>query len=163
MPDNDFPRINSTYFSWNELALQIQGYDGGAPFRTPDFTAISFNEKLEPGIVKGQGGRKRGTTEGEYTAEGSITLTLGAHIRLMAALGDIAKQKKVKLGSVFFSVSVSWKRLVGEPLARVQLIGCRIKERSFDFSPGPDASEVETPLDINLMRLNGLSLGEIPP
>ena len=162
MPDNDFPRLNSTYYSWNEISLSMQGYSGGAPFRTADFTAVSFKETLEPGAVRGRGNAIRGTTEGEYTCEASITLTLGAHSRFMAELAKVAKANKIVVGSVMFSLSIQWKKLAGEPIIGVQIVGCRVKERGADLTPGTDATEVEMPLMPCRMRLNGISLGEIP-
>lgn len=162
MPQNDVPRLNSTYYSWNEVSLVIQGYNGGAPFRTADFTAVSFKETLEPGEVRGRGNAIRGTTEGEYKCEASITMTLGAHARLLAALAQVAKAQKIVVGAVMFSLSIDWRKLAGEPIIGVSLVGCRIKELGADLTPGTDATEVEMPLMPCRMRLNGISLGEVP-
>ncbi len=161
MPQNDFPLINGVYHSWSELSL-IMAAPGMPPFRPSDFTAASFKESLEPGDVRGKGGGKRGTTEGMYDAEGSVTMLLAAHLQFVQGLARIARAKKIKLGAVQFTVGASWRAQPGSPLVRAQLIGCRIKERSFDASPASDAIEVETPLNVTLVRVNGLSLGEIP-
>lgn len=161
MPQNDHPLINGVYHSSAEVTLTLAPYGGGI-FRTPDFTALDFTEKLEPGQVKKLGGAKRGTTEGEYSAEGSMEMLLAAHMAFVADLGRVARAKRIKLGAVQFSMAASWRSVPGSPLVRVALVGVRIKERGFNAGPDASASVVSTPLDVTILRTNGLSLGEIP-
>lgn len=161
MAKNDYPLINGVYHSWAEVQLVFLPYGDGI-FRTADFNAVSFTEKLEPGQVKGQGIIKRGTTIGEYSAEGSFSMLLNAHIKFLEVLARIARTKKIPVGAVQFSMAMSWKAVPGAPIVKAALAGCRIKERGFDGSPSPDATVVETPIDVTMCRVNDVSLGEIP-
>lgn len=158
---NSHPLINGVYHSAAEVELVLFGY-GGTPFRTSDISEFNFEEKLEPADVQALGGKKRGTTEGVYTATGSITLHLGAQVEFMNKLAALAKAKKVVLGAVQFSVVGSFRATAAAPLVKFQAMGARVTGRTLEGGGDAAATVVPLPLNITSLRINGLSLGEIP-
>jgi hypothetical protein len=137
-------------------------YGGGKPHRVSDVIDFSFSEKLEPVDVLILGGKKIGTTEGVYSGTGSITLLLREQIKLARLMKEVAKARRIKLGAVMFSVQGSFRATLSSDLVRFSASGCRVTERTLEGAADANAIQVPLPLNIQQLRIDGCSLGEIP-
>lgn len=154
MAEQDFPLINGQIVSWAELGLSLDVLGSGS-IKTKDFAAIDFSDALDGALVPGAGPSPIGDTVGSYSAEGSITLYLGA----LASFQEILAAKNVKIGLVHFDIPVKWEPLDGEGTVYVaRLVGCRVKGREWTNAPGPDATAVTIPLLVNKVIFNDRSL-----
>lgn len=162
MPQNEVPTINGIIHSSAECSLSVAAHGGAKPYRTTGIVDFSFKEKLTPEDVIVLGGQKVGTTEGVYAAEGSLTLLLASQVALFAALAVIAKAQRIKLGAVAFGIQGSFRRTISAPLTRFAASGVRFTEQSIEGSSNASAIQVPLPLNITQLRINGLSLGEVP-
>jgi len=148
--DSDFPRVQGQYCSWANFTVTIIGPDG-EQFVTADISELSWSDTLEPGVVKGKGPGPRGTTLGDYTAEGTLKMWKAASKKFQKALA--AKNKII--GGVTFDVVGAWIPLDEEDDEehRIELLGCRLKGRSGSMSStSSDPAGTEMPLYVHRLR-----------
>lgn len=161
--ENQGPSINNFYHSWADMAVDLVAYDGGAPIRSEDYRGLTYKQTLDPGDgVRGNGVAIRGSTVGEYKAEGSIKLLFASAMNFLAALRDVAQQKQIPVGMVTFEVTANWRVKPGDDMHEVRLVGCRVKESGLDTSPSNDALEKEFPLFVARIYEDGICLAEVP-
>jgi hypothetical protein len=160
--ENQSPSINQVYHSWADMSVVLKAYDGGAPIRSEDYRGLTYKQSLTPGEARGNGTIVRGSTKGEYKAEGSITLLMASALRFLEALRDIARQQQILPGEVHFEVVANWRTRPGADMEEVRLVGCRVTDSALDTSPSTDAVEKELPLWVTKIYENGVCLGEVP-
>lgn len=148
----DFPLINGEAYSWSSLRAEIQ--HGGGVFESPDLQSLDWSDKLTPGAVRGYGSGKRARTRGEYDADAKIAFTLDAATRFLKALATVNKST----GLVKFTIHADWNENGVDHT--VEIIGCRIAERTSSNAPGSDATKLEFPLDVMGIKVDGIWLLE---
>lgn len=137
------PIINGSRYGWASVELAQEGVD------QPEFTELSYSAMQEVGDVRGKGTRIRGTTPGESSCEGSVTLTLGQAAIFEAALGAGFMKKK-------FALTVSYSEAAEGAVITDELFGCQITNRTVNPQQGTDPITVSYDLHILRMKLNGL-------
>lgn len=140
----DFPLINGHRYGWASITMKASGNE------LVHLKEISYNHKLEPGMVRGVGPQVSGRTRGEYTAEGSMTLQREGWDELRNALGDGYLE-------VSFPISVSYAE-DGQPVVTDELVGVRIKSVETKGSQGTDP--IETALELSILYV--LEAGKKP-
>lgn len=148
----DYPLFNGKYPSWASLSLSFDGFD------TSDFTKLDWEDKLEPGKVRGKGSFARGRTQGDYDCDGSFSMLLDAATKFMRQLAT----KNPSIGLVPFDVVGQWSDTDGGDVHEVRLVGCRIQGRKSSSAPGTDAAAIEFPLSIMGISVDGIWLLEPP-
>jgi hypothetical protein len=141
----DFPSVAGQIVSWAEIGISLNIF-GGQSFVTSDFSAVNWDESLEPGKVRGTGGRIIGRTVGEYDANGSMSMYYDKAKEFDRALAAL---KPNQIGLVPFDVAVSWEPLSGDGTVHTcTLVGCRIAGRSVSNANGTDPTVVEYTLSV---------------
>lgn len=153
MADFDYPLIQGAVPSWASIRLEAQHLAG--VFETPDFCALDWSDKLEPGPVRGAGAAKRGRTRGEYDADAKISMYLDAASRFLKSLATVNRSA----GLVVFDIHADWTEEGGEDHVLV-IKGARIKNRGSQNAPGSDATKVDFDLDVMSIELDGVMLLE---
>lgn len=137
-----YPLVNGTRHSWAQIETKVQGV------LIVGFQEINYNDKLTPEKEYGQASEPIGRTQGEYLAEGSMTLLLAEFNVLIQTLGPGYKQK-------VFPITVSYSADGLETIVD-QLIGCRITEVDASNAKGPGGTVRKCTLDLMKVLWNGL-------
>ena len=125
------------------------------PLSFTNFQAVSYTDKLEPGIQRGQSSKKLGRTRGEYDVDGGITLLkedTQTFIAALAALGLGGYMEAV------WDLNITYSSGLTDILPHSDVLtGCRIIEIGDDHSVGNDVLVNEISLDIMELTRGGLS------
>lgn len=150
------PKYNGVTASWSNFSIKIRGED--VSFDPDDFVGLDWSSKLEPGKVRARGPAPVGRTEGEYSAEGKLSLLKGAARTFLRMLRDAHPDGKA--GLVEFDILGQWTPYSGDPddLLEVELRGCRVGEHSGSQTPSSDAAVTELPLDVMRVFEDGVCL-----
>lgn len=144
----DYPQIQGIFYSWASLKVSV------GDFETGDFAKVDWDDKLEPGAVRGTGPGKKGRTTGEYDTTASMAMYLDAATAFMARLAQINRS----IGKVAWDLVAYWSEDDGGTVHELKLEGCRIKSRKNSNAPGTDATVVEFELDVMVAYLDGVAL-----
>jgi hypothetical protein len=140
-----YPLINGARCSWADIEIKINRV------RALAVQEITYNSKLEPGVVRGAGTRVLGRTRGQEEHEGSITLLKEEAQELIDALGD-------GFGEKAFDIVVSYRLGDESTVAKYSqdtLLGCRIKSPDQSLQQGTDAVKVKFELSVMDVLYNG--------
>lgn len=164
MSVEEYPLIDGEYVSWANVDCSLEVYDGPS-FQTRDYSKIDWSDKLEPGAVRGTGPKKRGRTVGEYDADATIEMYIDAARKFLKSLNQI---KPGQAGLVVFDVNLQYAPLGTSPIDQlfggddgiitVQLVGCRIKNRSGSNANGTEGTTLSFPLDVMQVLVDGVAL-----
>lgn len=137
----DYPLINGHRYSFSSIEATFNGkkYIG--------FSAINFDEELEPGEVRGASAELLGRTRGDYKTSGSYEMYLQEDEVFIEALGD-------GYGEVSFNITVMYAE-DNSPVIQKTLIGCRIKKGSHGHTKGTDGLSVKRDLSIVRIKSKG--------
>lgn len=127
--------INGNEYSYASIEIWIGGVPYGASFKS-----INYNDSVEFGKVRGAGNRRvRGTTAGEYSAQGDGEIYLRDFNVLIGALGIASKGLRIGMSDVRVPIGVSYGE-PGLPVVTDILVGARITGLDSSNSEGTDAS-----------------------
>lgn len=154
-----FPSVNNAKVSYANIDISIEQYTG-PPFRTADISGINFNDAVSAERVIGTGGETTGSTDGDYDANGDITLRYAAAIDLQNALKT--SNPDLPLSRIEFDVDVSWtpQGAFGR-LFNARLVGCRIISRDMSNAVGSAPAELGMTLFITRIEHDGMPLNEV--
>lgn len=155
------PKIQGTIASWANLSISLAPY-GGQSFSTDAFAALDWDDKREPERVMGAGGNMLGGTDGEYQANGSMSMYLAQGVAFQEALQQIAGDGQ-RFGLISFDINCSWvpKRDPNQNIITAKLVGCRIAGRANKNATGSAATVLEMPLfvaEVQLIAPSGRAL-----
>lgn len=151
---SDAIKVNGSIYSWGSIEAKADGDI------IRGITAVSFSQTLERTMAYGSGSSRgpRGRTRGKYSCEGSVTMHVDSYHELIRRLAQLAPDG-VSYGRVEFPVVVSFVEESLDPVT-IELEDCMIAGDTSSESEGTDASVVEVPLSIMLVRRNGLTLAD---
>ena len=139
------PAINGKYPQYSKIEYDINGVHN---FR--GVTEINYSDSCEPGEARGNRQIILGTTDGEYKAEGSMTM----HKRhAQELINDIGHGFYL----VSFPIVVVYDMNDGLGLIRDTLEGVRLKKNDQGHKQGPEALVTKFDLFVTLIRWNGIS------
>jgi hypothetical protein len=144
------PLINGVRHSWSSVEIKIAGqiYVG--------VKEIKYSDKKDRAKIRGTRRLPIARTMGEYDAEGSVTLYLEEAKELRAALAAAGEALGLGFMDVPFDITVSYSD-PGVSTVTDTLEGCVIGGNEGGGAEGPDALTSPIPLDIMLIRWNGLA------
>lgn len=120
------------------------------------FTAISYELALEPGEVRGRGSKVYGTTRGQFSASGSMTVYAEDFEILKGGLMAQATPKAAGFMEKRFLLNVGYAELPpAAPILDI-LRGCRITRVSKPYQQGNEPLKVDLDLHIMDVWLNGV-------
>lgn len=143
MAQNEYPTLNEVEPSWADFRISIPLYNGPT-IKTPDIAALKWSDKVDIGVVRGVGGKKRKRTTGQLDNDASMTLYMSGWRILRNALASKSKQ----ISLVGFDVIGQFTPPGSSDIFNIKLVGARVAGRSFDAAEGPDAQKIEIPLNI---------------
>lgn len=137
--------------SWASAKIAITPY-AGTTLDEADIKAIKHSGTVDVGKQK-SGGRVKARTEGDVSYEGSITFYRSGLKKLrdalVAAAPDYAiRGNQIRISLIGFDVDISHTPPGQDPIQKTRIKGCRLAGYSDDMAEGPDADEIEIPLDI---------------
>ncbi len=140
--------INGKRYDWEDVTIAL-------PHGTLiDVEGIDYSDKKEIEAVYGKGTNPQGYGNGNYSAEGKLSLKKEEFNRLV----EYAKQNAKSLYDLPpFPISVSYAN-VDEPLTTDKLQQCKLKETSNATKQGDKSVNVE----IGLAILGGINWNGLP-
>lgn len=138
-----YPDVNGLKPDWSSVEINVPGlgiFTG--------VTEITYSDNLEPGSVKGTAANDIGTTRGEYSAEGSITMNLQDHRDLVTKIGPGFME-------TFFTIVVSYDEGDGDIIVDT-IVGVRLMSNEGGGSQGSDPSQRSSDLYVNRIKWNGV-------
>lgn len=149
MPQQEYPSLNDMAPSWADLTTRFSVYEG-AVLDMADIAALKWGRKVDVAAQRGTGGIKRKRTTGQGDYEASLTLYRDAHEKLCEVLAEKAPQRgnRYRISLVPFDIFVNYSLPVGDRIYRVKILGARIVGDSDDAKEGPEAGQLEIPLDV---------------
>lgn len=140
------PLINGVVYDHSSIEINIKGV------RFLQCTEIEYSDTLEPGKLRGAAAKVLATTRGEYSAEGSFSLSKQDGQQLISDLGQGFKAKS-------FPVTLNYAE-AGMDFITDTLRGCRITKVEASSS-GTDATMLKFSIHIMNILWNGVdSTGE---
>lgn len=140
------PLINGIVYDHSSIEANIKGV------RYLQLSEIEYSDTLEPGKLRGAAAKVLATTRGEYSAEGSLSLSKQDGNQLIADLGQGFKAKS-------FPIVVNYAE-AGLDMITDRLQGCRITKVEATSS-GTDATMLKFSIHIMNILWNGFdSTGE---
>ncbi len=134
--------INGKRYSWEDVTITLPH----GPLI--DVDSIEYSDKKEAEAVYGKGSTPRGYGEGNYSAEGKVSLLKEEFDRLV----DFAQKKGVALYRLPpFEITVSYGN-TDEPSRTDVLRACKITETSAKAAQGDKSMKV----DLSVLILNGV-------
>lgn len=133
-------------FTSLEIAIDSQKYEW-----LEGLKAISWNEELTPGEVRGRRAHVIGTTRGEYKAEGSLELFFKEANEFISAMSD---SEGNGWGEKYFTLTLTYSE-VGLDVQTVVLEGCRIKKADDSQEQGTDPLSTKFDLFVTMVVRNG--------
>lgn len=146
MPLPNYTLLNGLRHDWSSISVDI----GDGLLKTIGLKELSYKGSLEPGEVRGTHPQVLGTTQGTYSAEGSMTLYLAEYNELISRLGPgyFAKQ---------FNIVVNYSPKKGDPVIVDKLIGCRMKTADKSHSQSNEPLVVKVDLHVSLVIENKIN------
>lgn len=135
------PLINGVVYDHSSIEVRLKGV------RYLQLSEIEYSDTLEPGKLKGAAAKVLATTRGEYSAEGSFSLSKQDADQLIKDIGPGFKVKS-------FPVIVNYSE-AGMPMITDTLVGCRITKTEASSS-GTDATMIKFSLHIMNILWNGV-------
>lgn len=139
------PKVNGNRYSFASIEIDIRG----RKFR--GISEINYSDGLDPGMARGTSPIPLAHTQGDYEAEGDLTMFRKEFDELTQLLGD-------GFGEVEFPITITYASR-GEPTVTDRLPAVRIKKPSASNSQGNDPSAIKldlailTPIEWNGRRL----------
>jgi len=146
-----YPNIQGLRYDFSSLELAI---DSKKFEWLEGLKALSWNESLEPGEVRGRRAHVIGATRGEYKAEASLELFLDEANEFLAALAD---PNGNGWGEKFFTLTLTYSESGGQ-VQTVSLEGCRVKKVDNSQSQGGEALATKFDLFVTMVETNGLRM-----
>src|SRR5262249_41122682 len=144
MANPAYPLVNGKRLSWARIKISLDKA-GGEIF---GYRAIMYKNAISRGKVRGHGRQVLGFTDGDLDSDASITMLEEEWRELITVLGS-------GYMDVPFTITVSY--VLDNRTYTDVLVGCQIKEDPHDHKQGPDALEVQIPLDLLYVKINGLN------
>lgn len=145
MPSPTNPRINGNRHAFSSVELSINGR------RYKGVKEISYDDSLEGERVRGSSPVGLGVTQGDYDANGSITLYREEFDQLTQDIGD-------GYGEVEFEITVTYAAR-GAPTITDRLPANRLKKVENSHSQGAEALEIKLEIMvIGVIERNGRRL-----
>lgn len=146
----DYPLINGNPTSWANLKISHE-IQGGPTFQTADFSALDFDQALDPSLVQGTGPMHRGMTVGVYSCNASMSMYLDQGLEFLKALQNAGGGRGY--GLVMFDILASYTPYgVDGGVKSARLLGCRVKGDAVKNAPGGDGLVLELPLAMSMME-----------
>ena len=136
--------INGIKYDWSSVRIDIEGTENIG------IKELTWEETLEPGILRGTRSQKIGRTRGEHDSTGTLVMYTESWYDLLETLGD-------GYGEVSFNVLVEFAD-TDQPTSTAELRGCRITSKSNGGSQGTEPAEVSLDIDIMLIKENGKTM-----
>jgi len=161
--NNAFPILDGDAPSFADIAVKAQlgaGLLSGPLIDIRDIAAISTATTVEIGDQRGaSGGRVLRRTTGSVSYEASLTLYRSGYQNLIKALGLIAPLRNGQrvLSVVPFQIVVQHTPSWSTEIYEYRLEGVRLAGRTMNGAEGPDADQVEVP--INVLQIVDVVLG----
>jgi hypothetical protein len=149
--------LNGAAPSWSNAAI-VFNVDGAAPLDDADVKGLNFEEAIERGEMRGQGGGLKKYTDGMATPTASMTLYQeGARVfkrALMAAAiaGNLVDSAgRPQLSKVSFDIIVKHS-IDGDPEIYIHtIIGCKLGKDARALAEGVDANVAE--MDLHPLKI----------
>lgn len=139
----DFPKINGCYPQFADIECDVEGFDA-----MMGFTELNYSGGLEPGDVRGNHPQLLGTTRGEYSADGSVTVLRPWFDAMVTRFGDGWMERR-------FNFNVTIRVDDDTPIVTDNLRRVRFKKHANDGSKGSDPLMVKLDLHIELVCYAG--------
>lgn len=139
------PLLNGKYPQYSNVEIGIAGVRNFL-----GLTELNYSDSCEPGEARGNKIIRLGTTDGEYKAEGSITMHKRHHQELIKLLGD-------GFYLVTFEIVVIYDMNDGLGLLEDTIEGVRLKKNDQAHKQGNDPLMPKFDLDVTLILWNGVS------
>jgi hypothetical protein len=140
-----FPEINGHAVSWASIRVNEGQTELGG------LTNVSYKCTTERADVRGAGRQKRGRTRGPVSYEASLTWIFEDAMAFVNGLGAGFMDKP-------FDLHITYEE--DTTLHTVDLLGCVMKEFGSDAQQGPEGLTIPMPLDVVLIKIDGLHLTE---
>lgn len=140
MADIELPFVNGNLYSHASIEAKFNG-------NARKCGSINYNDKLEPGEVRGNAQEVLGTTAGKYSTGGDVEMMLSEWERLKDDLGD-------NFGLKRFLITVQYAE-DGAPVVQDELENVRITGVDNANSESTDGSKVKLTLHIMRIKRNG--------
>lgn len=139
-----WPLVNGHHASFVNVELSLAGM-----MPAKFFTKINYGHKAGHGRVSGAHVQAYAMTQGEYTAEGSMTVLLRYAQAFRQKLGDGYLYK-------FWNALITVQGVDNGPMTRDQLIGCLLTGDENNHQKGPDGLTVDFPFMITRFVPDGV-------
>jgi hypothetical protein len=161
MAQQEYPTLDGVAPSWADLEVTIPIYDGPT-VKTQDIAALKWSVARERGEVRGtSGGRVRKRTRGQTSYEGTITFYKQGFRTMLQGLQERADALGLSILDIPFDVLAkhTTPELTGDvDIHEALMQGCLLDGVSSDMAEGVDADQIEVPLSIMLVVLDGVPL-----
>ena len=139
-----YPLVNGVRRDFSSITLNFAGR------QFVGFTAINYEDSLEPGEVFGASAQMIGLTRGQRKIEASVTMFHAEWEDLRTnVLGPGFMEREFELVAIYGDD--------GGPVVRDSLFNCRVKRVRKNSQSGTDALSVEIELHVLDMLHNGVS------
>lgn len=140
-------RLNDLRFDYSSIEVNFAGARFGG------IKAISYNDGLEAGVVRGSPAQIIGMTRGQYTAEGNFEMYREDYDDLTTLL--IAKGAGAGIYEVSFDINVTFSEISSNITQNDVIKGARIKKVDSSNQLGSDASAVRVDFGAKFIVWNG--------
>lgn len=140
-------RINTHVYDWSSVTISAEGLAFGG------ISEINYSDKVELGELRGSGSIRRGTSRGQYSADGSFTIakedweTFKGFLALLG-LGGFMEAR--------FLIVCAYRELGAIIPVADKLETCRITAVENSHNQGNDPLMVKCTLDIQRICHNGV-------
>lgn len=144
-------KINGHVYDWSSVSFDFAGRIYGG------ILEISYSDKLDVGELRGVGSIRRGTTRGQYSAEGSVTVAKEDWEAIKLGVAQLGFGGG-GFGEQRFLITVSYREAPSIIAITDTVEQCRIVGVENSHSTGNDALSVKLTLDVHRVGHNGLYL-----
>jgi hypothetical protein len=147
-----YPLVNGNRYSF----VSIEAWIAGIPIL--GITSINYEDKLDPGIVKGTSMNMLGTTAGDRTSTCDVEMYRLEWDNLMVGL---AAAGLGGYGLARFDIMVSYSEALGLAISKDLILGCRITNAAASNQKGNDPTTIKLTILPTSIEMNGLPIA--PP
>lgn len=146
----DTPLINGRRHSWASLEVSIADFPILA-----GIVELNYKWTMEPGIARGGGPLAQAFTQGEFEADGDVTLHLEESYQFHKLLAERSASGQ-GFALVPFNILAQYED-AGFQVHTDELLGCRMADFDASNGQGSDALVRKYSLKILRMKLDGLT------
>lgn len=146
--------FNGNVPSWTDLTITLE-HNGGT-VDSSGFTTLDWSDKVDITDVYAEGATKVGTAKGRYSADGKLSFLLTAASDFYASLATV----NTSITEVRFDIVAQWKANIDDKPTKVEMLGCRLIDRSGSNSESNGQTMLEHSLNVTKILVDGVCLLE---